>query len=92
MGCPGSPGTTVRNHPEQLSAFLRNQCPESAEYALSDVVDFLNGQKALSRTSVDLQQIFHREGNYAEDFNEVKGQEHVKRALKIAAAGGRSPV
>jgi magnesium chelatase family protein len=57
---------------------------------LHQAVEFLAGVIELTPTTVDVAAIFHEETEYDIDFNEVKGQEHVKRALEIAAAGGHN--
>lgn len=57
---------------------------------LSQVVDFLNESCDMSPTSIDVEDLFSKHSPYEVDFNEVKGQEHVKRALEIAAAGGHN--
>jgi magnesium chelatase family protein len=59
---------------------------------LFEVVDFLNGDREIHPTAVDLQEIFSEEVNYPVDFNEVKGQEHVKRCLEVSAAGGHNVI
>ena len=60
--------------------------------SLTDCVEFLNGRLHIEPVSVDLDEIFKTEMNYSVDFNEVKGQEHVKRCLEVAAAGGHNVI
>jgi magnesium chelatase family protein len=58
---------------------------------LGDVVDFFNGSRHFTPVRVDLVEIFNSEANkYDVDFSDVKGQENVKRALEVAAAGGHN--
>jgi magnesium chelatase family protein len=60
---------------------------------IKEVVDFFNGAASLTPVSVNTREEFYNsQYEFDIDFSDVKGQENVKRALEIAAAGGHNAI
>jgi magnesium chelatase family protein len=60
---------------------------------IKEVIEFLNNEDSLKPIIIDTREEFYDgQYNFEVDFADVKGQENVKRALEIAAAGGHNAI
>jgi len=57
---------------------------------LTQAAEFIKGNTELPKERNDISRLFTKMDNTYGDYSEVNGQEHVKRALEIAAAGGHN--
>jgi len=58
--------------------------------SLAEAVGFLAGELEIAPMASRLDELFREYAQYEEDFSDVRGQETVKRALTVAAAGGHN--
>lgn len=86
----GFEGLIVPKQNAREAAVVNNLKVFGAEN-IRDVIEFFNGEKVLEPTIVDTrEEFFANQAHFDLDYEDVKGQESVKRALEVAAAGGHN--
>jgi magnesium chelatase family protein len=74
-------------------AGMVNSLPVYGIGHLNELINFMNDQQSLQPVAINTrEEFFQDQHDFDFDFSEVKGQENIKRALEIAAAGGHNAI